>query len=303
MMQLECRDETTMPILRPSTPPVAPRSVRGGADRAKLACSSCRRDNKKCDDQRPCSRCIARSEECVHVGRGPKLVKLRCEGCRKDNKRCEDPRPCKYCVESHKPCILVPRKGRGHGTRVKAACVNCRRDKIRCDGVRPCASCVRKNCECIERSCRACSIDGKIADCTHRKPHALSKLSRDAVLIHDTTADYPSSSFSAVPTTRMSQAPQQQYHSTPPSLPEPTFQMYPPSRHHQPQQSQQYYFHPQQMEISDQPDDPAMHNSLLTFAPHSAPNPPTNYYHSMSPDLGRYSHGMASNSRTFLPDN
>lgn len=74
----------------------------------------------QCDDQRPCSRCIARSEECVHVGRGPKLVKLRCEGCREDNKRCEDPRPCKYCVESNKPCVLVPRKGRGHGTRVKA---------------------------------------------------------------------------------------------------------------------------------------------------------------------------------------
>lgn len=46
-MQLDCRDETTTPNLRPSTPPVAPRSVRGSADRAKLACSSCRRDNKK----------------------------------------------------------------------------------------------------------------------------------------------------------------------------------------------------------------------------------------------------------------
>ncbi|KAF8817402.1 hypothetical protein BYT27DRAFT_7005521, partial [Phlegmacium glaucopus] len=191
VMQLECRDETTMSILRSSTSPVPPRSVRGGTDRAKLACSSCRRDNKKCDDQRPCSRCIARSEECVHVGRGPKLVKLRCEGCREGNKRCEDPRPCKYCVESHKPCVLVPRKGRGHGTRVKAACMNCRRDKIRCDGVRqggihpscvdifispvlymlhrPCASCVRKNCECIERACKACSDDGRAADCTHRK--------------------------------------------------------------------------------------------------------------------------------------
>lgn len=47
MMQLECRDETTMPILRSSTPSVAPQSVRGSTDRAKLACSSCRRDNKK----------------------------------------------------------------------------------------------------------------------------------------------------------------------------------------------------------------------------------------------------------------
>ena len=74
----------------------------------------------KCDDHRPCSRCVARSEECVHVSRGPKLVKLRCEGCREDNKRCEESRPCKYCVENLKECIVVPRKGRGHGTRVKA---------------------------------------------------------------------------------------------------------------------------------------------------------------------------------------
>lgn len=42
---------------------------------------------------------------------------------------------------------------------------------------RPCASCVRKNCECIERACKACSTNGKIAECTHRKPHTLSKLS------------------------------------------------------------------------------------------------------------------------------
>jgi hypothetical protein len=39
--QLECRDETTM------STPAHPRPMRGGTDRAKLACSSCRRDNKK----------------------------------------------------------------------------------------------------------------------------------------------------------------------------------------------------------------------------------------------------------------
>lgn len=74
----------------------------------------------KCDDQRPCSRCVARSEECVHVGRGPKLVKLRCEGCRQDNRKCEDARPCRHCTEQGRECVSVQRKGRGHGTRVKA---------------------------------------------------------------------------------------------------------------------------------------------------------------------------------------
>jgi hypothetical protein len=109
-------------------------------ERAKLACQSCRRDNKKviwkyytfskyicrlsaqCEDSRPCSRCVSRGEECIHVGRGPKQVKLRCEACRKGNKRCEDARPCSFCVQQNIECINLARKGRGHGTRVKAVC-------------------------------------------------------------------------------------------------------------------------------------------------------------------------------------
>ena len=80
-----------------------------------MPCQTC-----QCDDQRPCSRCVSRSEECVHVGRSPKLVKLRCEGCRENGKRCEENRPCRFCVELGKDCVTAPRKGRGHGTRVKA---------------------------------------------------------------------------------------------------------------------------------------------------------------------------------------
>lgn len=74
----------------------------------------------QCEDQRPCARCITRSEECIHMNRGPKLVKLRCECCRKDNKKCEDTRPCKHCIEQNVECVNATRKGRGHGTRVMA---------------------------------------------------------------------------------------------------------------------------------------------------------------------------------------
>ncbi|KAF8202299.1 hypothetical protein BJ912DRAFT_944416 [Pholiota molesta] len=134
-----------------------------------------------CDDQRPCSRCIARSEECVHLPRGPKLIKLRCEGCRMDNKRCEETRPCGYCSDAGKICVTAARKGRGHGTRVKTVfgCwslrnVLCstlpfRRDKIRCNGDRPCASCVKKGCECVERPCQACVESDTASECTHKK--------------------------------------------------------------------------------------------------------------------------------------
>lgn len=167
-VQIECTEDTSPAISRQH--PVLDFSDHGknqGSDRAKLACKNCRRDNKKCDDQRPCSRCVSRSEECVHIGRRPKLVKLRCEGCRESGKRCEEARPCQFCVESGKDCVTAPRKGRGHGTRVKAACVACRRDKIRCDGARPCASCARKGYNCIDRTSLPCPECGQGRECVH----------------------------------------------------------------------------------------------------------------------------------------
>ncbi len=79
---LVCEDEVSSPVARHEVvPPTMPPPVRTG-ERAKLACLACRRDNKKCGDQRPCARCISRSEECIHVNRGPKIVKSRCQACR-----------------------------------------------------------------------------------------------------------------------------------------------------------------------------------------------------------------------------
>jgi len=136
-MHLECADEQSAPAVRSegAPPVIVLRSNRRKSERAKLACLSCRRDNKKvgfclsfvscthtgqCDNQRPCSRCLGRGEECVHVGRGPKLVKLRCEHCRQENRKCEDSRPCRECIEQGKECVNLQRRSRGHGTRVKA---------------------------------------------------------------------------------------------------------------------------------------------------------------------------------------
>ncbi len=84
---LVCEDEVSSPVARHEVvPPTMPPPVRTG-ERAKLACLACRRDNKKCGDQRPCARCISRSEECIHVNRGPKIVKSRCQACRDQNRK------------------------------------------------------------------------------------------------------------------------------------------------------------------------------------------------------------------------
>lgn len=266
-----------MPTTRQEFPVASVKPPRAnGTDRAKLACTNCRRDNKKCDDQRPCARCVARSEECIHVGRGPKLVKLRCENCRQDNKRCEDARPCKFCVDGQKQCITQPRRGRGHGTRVKAACVSCRRDKIRCDGVRPCASCVRKGYECIERACKACAREGLAAECTHRK------------MINEGTSENPEeldpghSKPQALPPTDDYQPPpaqppplqmtQHHLHSLPNAHP---YAMYDPSHAGSGPVSQYYYTHQQHMMGPGQPPpmmQPYIPDQQTTYFPIIDPN-------------------------------
>ncbi|KAH9995377.1 hypothetical protein BJV74DRAFT_330599 [Russula compacta] len=144
-MHLNCVDGATMPLTA-----LHWQGKSGG--RAQLACKNCRRDNKKCEDQRPCRRCVMRSDECVHVVRRPKLVKVRCQSCRGANRRCEEARPCYHCSTRGEVCIDPPRKGRGQGMRVKVACVKCREHKVRCDGQRPCASCNRKGFICQDRS-------------------------------------------------------------------------------------------------------------------------------------------------------
>ncbi|KAJ7091447.1 hypothetical protein B0H15DRAFT_237232 [Mycena belliarum] len=131
--KIECVEEEPLPApsVRPGTPP-SPGA--GARERTKSACKSCKTDNKKCDNERPCARCVARSETCVALER-PKQARLRCEGCRKLNLRCEDARPCQNCVELKTECINVVRQTRGSsGNRVKAACISCRRTKVRCDG-------------------------------------------------------------------------------------------------------------------------------------------------------------------------
>ncbi|KAF8966353.1 hypothetical protein BDZ97DRAFT_706037 [Flammula alnicola] len=306
-MRIECSDSTTLSVQRPFTPPppgtqqqksaaTGKSATTRGSDRAKLACSNCRRDNKKCEDQRPCSRCIARSEECIHLLRGPKLVKLRCEGCRLDNKRCEEKRPCQYCIEGHKECITAPRKGRGHGTRVKAACMSCRRDKIRCNGDRPCASCVKKGCECIERACQTCSRDGRATECTHRgRPDAGLSDSGDTMVKGN---DYrPSGLFQTLRTSTLvingQELPQWASHVPGPHS-HPLHPMH-PTMMPQPQ----YYFPPQQTGHSMQPAFPMVAHPAVIPGPGSQ----TNYYYNDFSRSGTFMHTMASSSRTIPRDN
>jgi hypothetical protein len=135
-MHLNCVEGTTLSL----TTALHLRGEAGG--QTQLACKSCHRGNKKvsnfigpvgdephhrqaefihqCEDQRPCRRCVQHGYECIPVIRRPKRVRVRCQSCREGHRRCEDARPCYYCSTDGEVCIDLPRKGRGHGMRVKA---------------------------------------------------------------------------------------------------------------------------------------------------------------------------------------
>ncbi|KAJ7180767.1 hypothetical protein C8R46DRAFT_1070530 [Mycena filopes] len=167
-------------------------------DRVRTACQNCRNDNKKCDNERPCSRCVSRSEDCVPLQRGPKQARTRCEGCRKRNVRCEDARPCQNCVTAGTECINLARQGRGCGTRVKAACISCRRNKVRCDGGRPCGACKQRGRgeDCKEQACKRCGQD----ECSHRpRANADGETPTGNESTPSTSNAGPPSSSSAVP--------------------------------------------------------------------------------------------------------
>ncbi|KAJ7334249.1 hypothetical protein DFH08DRAFT_707408, partial [Mycena albidolilacea] len=153
--------------------PPPPRASPPAAERVKTACQGCKNDNKKCDDQRPCARCVARSEMCVPLpARARKNTKTRCEACRKGNFRCDDARPCPNCVSAGIECVNPARKGPGCGTRVRAACIHCRRNKVRCDGERPCAGCTRRGWECQEQGTRGVVASTSHAESTSPQPSA-----------------------------------------------------------------------------------------------------------------------------------
>lgn len=150
------------PIIESQSRPVPQSSQSKSRKKVVLACLGCRRsvfsifscsdliqchiirDNKKCQDARPCARCVLRREECISVERVAKPVKKRCEACRLHSRKastipttyskfhflptsqqCEDRRPCVGCKEEGIECIDLVRKG-GPGYRVKRACTSCR---------------------------------------------------------------------------------------------------------------------------------------------------------------------------------
>ncbi|EKX50345.1 hypothetical protein GUITHDRAFT_161937 [Guillardia theta CCMP2712] len=77
------------------------------------ACGNCRRLKTKCDNTRPCSRCLARgiASTCTDWAKDKpesrKQVSKACEPCRRLKERCDDERPCKRCCKRGRTHLCV----------------------------------------------------------------------------------------------------------------------------------------------------------------------------------------------------
>ena len=137
------------------------------------ACEECRRSKTRCNDERPCSRCIrvGRADACSNESRssafGPWSFDLKlkrravkaCKNCQVKKIKCGDSRPCAQCYGIGVPChddnewssgstepFLVQRKRE----QVLQACESCRKSRLKCDEQRPCTRCERRQELCVD---------------------------------------------------------------------------------------------------------------------------------------------------------
>ncbi|KAG6868733.1 hypothetical protein C0993_011312 [Termitomyces sp. T159_Od127] len=246
-------EETVYHAARSESPTLAAaRPMRAnGSERAKLACTNCRRDNKKdavktVNVVKTFGRALTVSNPVSHV-----LHNLgKAEDMELESKR-----------------------------RV--------RDKIRCDGVRPCASCVRKGLECIERACKDCSREGRAAECTHRKAQAAAMAEAAAEAQNNRSDEYrpPSADneYSSQP------PPQQRLHLPPISHPSsyppppPPHVMYPPSHMNHLGPASHYYYPQQGMIGPGQPPQPIMQ----PYIQHPQSDQRVAYYPAIDPNIDK----------------
>ncbi|KAI9283885.1 hypothetical protein BC943DRAFT_327254 [Umbelopsis sp. AD052] len=85
----------------------------------------------------------------------------KCEPCKRRNRICNGQRPCSHCTDSNMDCIysVVSEHPRSVFTTSSArrlssgsACETCRRRKTKCDGGSPCGFCVANGHECVNNS-------------------------------------------------------------------------------------------------------------------------------------------------------
>ncbi|KAI8575176.1 hypothetical protein K450DRAFT_263037 [Umbelopsis ramanniana AG] len=85
----------------------------------------------------------------------------KCEPCKRRNRICNGQRPCSHCTDSNMDCIysVVSEHPRSVFTTSSArrlssgsACETCRRRKTKCDGGSPCGFCLANGHECVNNS-------------------------------------------------------------------------------------------------------------------------------------------------------
>ncbi|EKX42043.1 hypothetical protein GUITHDRAFT_141516 [Guillardia theta CCMP2712] len=95
-----------------------------GKRRAAKACEGCRRRKLRCDDGRPCGRCMEDLQECVEEDasarkrRRPSREETSgkpCDHCRESGLWCEETRPCWRCVIAGLSCTDKGEGGQGGG--------------------------------------------------------------------------------------------------------------------------------------------------------------------------------------------
>mmetsp|Transcript_26300 Transcript_26300/g.86418 ORF Transcript_26300/g.86418 Transcript_26300/m.86418 type:complete len:406 (+) Transcript_26300:95-1312(+) len=210
------------------------------------ACEPCRRKKLKCEDTRPCSRCVRKGTMCSgpmlsadvieddnqkvkgghvkgeafaigenkflpfnesHLNRRRVQVAQACVPCKRSKVKCDDVRPCSRCVKEGPVMIRACSQGLGSlegfqahvvsarpvGRRVPSSCERCRRSKLKCDMERPCRNCVSHgdSIKCIDSSLAIINGDtNQVVQDPQKPPTSFSRLE---LLLQASEADWSAS--------------------------------------------------------------------------------------------------------------
>jgi len=208
------------------------------------ACEPCRRKKLKCEDTRPCSRCVRKGTACtgptlsyevmvedrqrssemlprggdgftieeskflpfneLQLNRRRAQVAQACGPCKRSKVKCDDVRPCSRCVKEGPAMMRACSEGFGItdslqaqalagrpvSRRVPSSCERCRRSKLKCDMERPCRNCVSHgdSMKCIDSSLAIINGETKQAVQEAHKPQ--TSFSRLEMLLKASEADW-----------------------------------------------------------------------------------------------------------------
>lgn len=137
--------------------------------RTEATCQPCINNHRRCNEEDPCDKCIARGIECYRPAKRTGVpFEEKCGTCVGRRRKCNGEMPCDTCIADNKNC-------KPQGWQEMPKCNSCAGKGLDCDRKWPCARCVKE-----KRACAMTDPDGLWVDIAITDEKKFTNLEEDA---------------------------------------------------------------------------------------------------------------------------